>query len=111
VLPIACIFEAILRLPIIIRSNGTRCDIWIISSAGFPIRISNVIFLVSAVQTLKKLKPDWFHEDLILLFDMLKQGKIKPLIARRMSLNQATEAHELLVSSSAKGKIVLICNN
>jgi NADPH:quinone reductase-like Zn-dependent oxidoreductase len=68
-------------------------------------------FILYSIQTLKKLKPDWFHEDLNLLFDMLKQGKIKPLIARRMPLNQATEAHELLASSSAKGKIVLICNN
>jgi len=68
-------------------------------------------FILYSIQTLKRLKPDWFHEDLILLFDMLKQGKIKPLIAAKMPLNQATQAHELLASGSAKGKIVLICND
>ena len=68
-------------------------------------------FILYSIQTLKRLKPDWFYEDLSLLFDMLKQGKIKPLIARRMPLNQASQAHELLASGSAKGKIVLVCND
>jgi NADPH:quinone reductase-like Zn-dependent oxidoreductase len=68
-------------------------------------------FILYSIQTLKRLKPDWFHEDLTLLFDMLKQGKIKPLIAARIPLNQASQAHELLTGSSVKGKIVLICND
>jgi len=68
-------------------------------------------FILYSIQTLKRLKPDWFHEDLTLLLDLLKQGKIKPIVAARMPLNQAAQAHELLASGSVKGKIVLICNN
>jgi NADPH2:quinone reductase len=68
-------------------------------------------FILYSIQTLKRLKPDWFYEDLSLLFDMLKQGKIKPLIAAKLPLNQAAQAHELLASGSAKGKIVLVCND
>ena len=68
-------------------------------------------FILYSIQTLKRLKPDWFHEDLILLFDMLKQGKIKPLIAAKIPLTQAAQAHELLASGSVKGKIVLVCND
>ena len=68
-------------------------------------------FILYSIQTLKRLKPDWFYEDLSLLFDMLKQGKIKPLIAAKIPLNQAAQAHELLTSGSIKGKIVLICND
>jgi NADPH:quinone reductase-like Zn-dependent oxidoreductase len=67
-------------------------------------------FLLYSIQTLERLKPDWFHEDLILLLDLLKQGKIKPIIAATMPLNQAAQAHELLASGSVNGKIVLICN-
>jgi NADPH:quinone reductase-like Zn-dependent oxidoreductase len=67
-------------------------------------------FMLYSIQTLKRLKPDWFHEDLILLFDLLGQGKIKPIIADRMPLNQAAQAHELLARGSVTGKIVLICN-
>ena len=63
------------------------------------------------IQTLKSLKSDWFHEDLTLLLNLLKQGKIKPIIAARMPLNQAAQAHELLASGSVSGKIVLICND
>jgi NADPH2:quinone reductase len=68
-------------------------------------------FILYSIQTLKRLKPDWFHEDLILLLNLLKQGKIKPIIEARMPLNQAAQAHELLTSGSVKGKIVLICND
>ncbi len=68
-------------------------------------------FILYSIQTLKRLKPDWFHEDLTLLLNLLKQGKLKPIVASRMPLNQATQAQELLASGSVKGKIVLICND
>ena len=68
-------------------------------------------FLLYSIQTLKRLNPVWFHEDLILLLNLLKQGKIKPIVTATMPLNQAAQAHELLVSGSVKGKIVLICND
>lgn len=68
-------------------------------------------FILYSIQTLKRLKPAWFHEDLTLLLDLLKQGKIKPIVAARMPLNQAAQAHQLLASGSLKGKIVLICND
>jgi NADPH2:quinone reductase len=66
-------------------------------------------FILYSIQTLKRLKPDWFHEDLTLLLNLLKQGKIKPIVAARMPLNQAAQAQGLLASGSVKGKIVLMC--
>jgi len=68
-------------------------------------------FILYSIQTLKRLKPTWFHEDLVLLLDLLKQGKIKPIIGAKMALDDAAKAHELLASGSVKGKIVLICND
>jgi NADPH:quinone reductase-like Zn-dependent oxidoreductase len=69
-------------------------------------------FNLYSIQTLKRLKPDWFHADLVLLFNLLKQGKINPIIAAKMPMNQAAQAHGLLASGSVKaGKIVLICND
>jgi NADPH2:quinone reductase len=68
-------------------------------------------FMLYSIQTLKRLKPDWFHEDLLLLLNLLKQGKIKPIIAAKMPLNEAAQAHELLANGSVRGKIVLICND
>ena len=74
--------------------------------------VSNVRkFILYSIQTLERLKPDWFHEDLILLLNLLKEGEIKPVVAARMPLNQAAQAHELLASGSVNGKIVLICND
>ena len=48
-------------------------------------------FMLYSIQTLKRLKPDWFQEDLILLLDLLKRRKIKPIISTRMPLNQAAQ--------------------
>ena len=68
-------------------------------------------FILYSIQTLKRLKQDWFHEDLTLLFNLLEQGRIKPIVATKMPLNEAARAHELLSGGSVRGKIVLICND
>jgi NADPH2:quinone reductase len=63
-----------------------------------------------SVQWLMRMKPKWFRQDLIVLLDLLKQGKIKPLIARRFRLVEARQAHELLGQGGVTGKIVLALN-
>ena len=63
-----------------------------------------------SIQWLKRLRPAWFRQDLIALFDLLRQEKIKPLVARRFPLAEARQAHELLGSGGVTGKIVLVCN-
>jgi len=63
-----------------------------------------------SIQTLKRLKPESFRQDLIALLDLLKQNKIKPLIARRFPLAEARHAQELLGKGGVTGKIVLVLN-
>lgn len=63
-----------------------------------------------SIQWLMRLKPAWFHDDLLTLFDLLRQKKIKPLIAQKLPLCQARHAHELLGNGGVIGKIVLIPN-
>jgi NADPH2:quinone reductase len=63
-----------------------------------------------SIQWLKRMKPAMFQQDLITLFDLLKQGKIKPLIACRFPLAEARQAHELLGTGGVTGKIVLVAN-
>jgi NADPH2:quinone reductase len=63
-----------------------------------------------SIQTLKRLKPALFRQDLIALFDLLQQQKIKPLITRRFPLAEARQAHELLGKGGVSGKIVLVLN-
>jgi NADPH2:quinone reductase len=60
-----------------------------------------------SIQTLKRLKPEFFRQDLIALLDLLHQKKIKPLIARRFPLAEARQAHEMLGKGGVTGKIVL----
>jgi len=61
-----------------------------------------------SIQWLKRLRPAVFRQDLIALFDLLRQKKIKPLIAERIPLAEARLAHELLGKGGVTGKIVLV---
>jgi NADPH:quinone reductase-like Zn-dependent oxidoreductase len=63
-----------------------------------------------SIQTLKRLKPAMFRQDLITLLDLLQQQKIRPIIAQRFPLAEARSAHELLGKGGVVGKIVLVCN-
>ena len=56
----------------------------------------------------KKKHPEWFRQDLSTLFDLLVQGKIKPVIARRFPLTEVVAAHKLLEDGDVEGKLVLL---
>ncbi|HEY5992983.1 MAG TPA: medium chain dehydrogenase/reductase family protein, partial [Gallionellaceae bacterium] len=81
--------------------------LYIAGSWLFPSRKRVLLY---SIQWLKRLKPALFRQDLITLFDLLQQKKIKPLIAQRFPLAQARQAHELLGKGSVTGKIVLMPN-
>jgi NADPH:quinone reductase-like Zn-dependent oxidoreductase len=51
---------------------------------------------------------DWFQEDFRALLELLRAGKIHPVVAERLPLSDARRAHELLESSADKGKLVLV---
>jgi NADPH2:quinone reductase len=61
-----------------------------------------------SIQTLKRMKPEWFRQDLIALLDLLQQKKIKPIIAQRFPLAEARRAQEVLANGGVTGKIVLV---
>jgi NADPH2:quinone reductase len=61
-----------------------------------------------SIQWLKRLRPAWFRQDLIALLDLLQQQEIEPLIAHRLPLAGARQAHELLEKGGVTGKIVLV---
>jgi len=61
-----------------------------------------------SIQTLKRLKPARFRQDLAVLLDLLQKQKVQPLIAERLPLDEARQAHELLEGGGVIGKIVLV---
>jgi NADPH:quinone reductase-like Zn-dependent oxidoreductase len=50
----------------------------------------------------------WFREDFEALLALLRADRIHPVVAERMPLSDARRAHEMLGSSAAKGKLVLV---
>ena len=51
---------------------------------------------------------DDHREDLMALFELLREQKIKPVIAQRFLLKEARQAQELLGKGGVVGKIVLL---
>jgi NADPH2:quinone reductase len=60
------------------------------------------------VQKLRIPHQDWFREDFRELLELLREGKIHPVVAERLPLSEARRAHEMLERSAAKGKLVLV---
>jgi NADPH2:quinone reductase len=90
------------------RFRGTALFAWYIACGWLlPGRKRIVPY---SIQTLKRLKPELFRQDLTTLFDLLHQQKIKPLIARQFPLVEARHAHELLAKGGVTGKLVLVTN-
>jgi NADPH:quinone reductase-like Zn-dependent oxidoreductase len=52
--------------------------------------------------------PEWFREDFGALLELLREGRIHPVVAERLPLSDARHAHELLESSADRGKLVLV---
>ncbi len=69
-----------------------------------PNRRSASFYSIGAV---RKKHPDWFSEDLAVLFELLNNGKVRPVIDKRMPMVDAGEAYELISQANVKGKIVL----
>ncbi len=60
------------------------------------------------IQKLRIHHQDWFREDFRTLLGLLREGKIHPVVAERLPLTEARHAHEILESTAAKGKLVLV---
>ena len=52
--------------------------------------------------------PVWFREDFRALLELLRAGKIHPVVAERLPLSDARRAHEPLERTAATGKLVLV---
>lgn len=62
------------------------------------------------IRSLAKKHPEWFREDLTALLNLLVTGKLKPVIAARLPLEEVARAHQLVENAKVEGKIVLIPN-
>ena len=62
-----------------------------------------------SITTEKRRHPEWFREDLSMLFGLLAEGKIKPIISEKLPLRQARMANQLIEKAAVTGKVVLLC--
>ncbi|MCB0643107.1 MAG: zinc-binding dehydrogenase [Phaeodactylibacter sp.] len=61
-----------------------------------------------SIGAMRKKHPEWFQQDLQQLFQWLSEGKLKPGIARKMKLEEARAAHEMIEQGGVQGRIVLL---
>jgi NADPH:quinone reductase-like Zn-dependent oxidoreductase len=96
-------------------TSGGRRNYWNILRffIGIPIYTPMSLFAKSVgvagynVTLWKKSRPDLYRADLATLLRMLAECKIAPVIAARLPLERAAEAHTMLDNASVSGKIVL----
>lgn len=62
------------------------------------------------IRPLAEKHPDWFRADLTALLDLLAAGKLHPVIAARLPLEEAARAHRQVEHAEVQGKLVLIPN-
>jgi len=60
------------------------------------------------IDKLRNRRPKWFREDFLVLLELLRRGEVHPIVAERLPIIEVRRAHELLESSAATGKLVLV---
>jgi NADPH:quinone reductase len=60
------------------------------------------------IAKLRDLHPDWFRADLGLLITLLAEGRLEPLVADVVPLEDARRAHEILGHGGIAGKLVIV---
>lgn len=60
-----------------------------------------------SIGAMRRKHPDWFREDLAMLFSMLRAGRIAPVVAATYPLEEISAAHRQIEAGTAPGKIVL----
>ena len=60
-----------------------------------------------SIGAMRRRHPEWFREDLARLFAMLGEGRIAPIVAEILPLEEVRRAHERVEAGDVAGKLVL----
>lgn len=60
-----------------------------------------------SIGAMRRRHPEWFREDLGALFALLSQGRIAPVVAEILPLEEVRRAHERDEAGAVAGKLVL----
>lgn len=60
-----------------------------------------------SINVMRARHPDWFKQDLAHLLGLLRDGRIKPQVAERISFSDVADAHRRLERGGLEGKLVL----
>ena len=90
------------------RNRFGEVRVWLMYIARSFLTPGRKRVVMYSIQWLMRVSPKVFREDLMALFDLLKQQKIKPIIAQRFPLVEARQAQELLGGGGVTGKLILV---
>ncbi len=60
-----------------------------------------------SIGAMRRKHPQWFHEDLTRLFGLLAEGRIAPVVAEVLPLEEVRQAHARVEAGEVPGKLVL----
>lgn len=86
------------------RRVGTYLGLGLALASKFLRKRDAALYVITDV---RKAHPDWFRDDLTTLFGLLADGRVAPVIAERLPLEDVARAHTLLADSAVRGKLVV----
>lgn len=60
-----------------------------------------------SIGAMRRRHPEWFREDLAALFRMLTEGRIAPVVAETVPLDEVRSAHQRVEAGEVAGKLVM----
>jgi len=90
-------------------SPGRKLSAWIaaVLAVAYGKLTRRGRFQIYSIQRSARRRPDWFHEDLAKLFELLASGEIQPHVTDRVRLDQVPSAYERLAKGE-RGKFVIL---
>lgn len=60
-----------------------------------------------SIGAMRRKHPEWFREDLATLFGMLLEGRLAPVVAEILPLDEVRRAHERIEAGDVAGKLIM----
>ncbi len=81
--------------------------IYVIAGGSFARMLQLMFMSMTGAKNMKSMLANVNQKDLLIILELIKEGKVKPIIDKRYPLSEAAEAVRYLEEGHARGKIVV----
>ena len=97
------VYRSVSKYKRILSSGG----IYVVAGGSFARMLQLMFMSMTGAKNMKSMLANVNQKDLLFILELIKAGKVKPIIDKRYPLNEAAEAIRYLEEGHARGKIVI----